>query len=109
MLEYKAKAELRRVGGATGPVMIKGTPSISLKERSLRMGAAATMSQTASATGTPLTQGSYKQRSQGFKDKLKGYDDFEAFEWEEVDRGIERDWYDQEEGGDYVDEVNADK
>lgn len=109
MLEYKARTEQRKIGGATGPVMIRGTPNISLKERSLRMGAGSTFSQTVSATGTPLVQSSYEKKSEGFKKKLKGYDDFAAFEWEEVDRGIERDWYDQEEGGDYVDEVNADK
>jgi hypothetical protein len=98
------------VGGATGPVLIKGTPNVSLKDRSLKLQAGSTQSQTASATGTPLTvRSNYKQRYEDYKKSIKGLKDFTAFEWEEIDREADREWYDQDEGADYVDELHADK
>jgi hypothetical protein len=42
---------------------------------------------------------SYHQRYEAYKKSVKGVDDFAAFEWEEIDREADRDWYDQDEGG----------
>ena len=91
-------------------MLIKGTPNISLKDRSMKLAGGSTQSQTASVIGTPLsTKSSYHQRYEAYKKSVKGVDDFAAFEWEEIDREADREWYDQEEGGEYVDELNAEK
>ena len=92
---------------ATGPVLFKGTPSISLKRRSSRLPPSTLSRNTAGST--PLTRTDYRQRSEQHKQRAKGMDDFAAFEWEELDKEADREWYDQEEGGDYVDEQNAEK
>ena len=105
---YKQKQDERRAIGSTGPVLIKGTPTISLKERSLKLGLASTLSKN-TAGSTPLSKTDYRQRSEEHRKRAHGTDDFAAFEWEEIDREADRDWYDQEEGGDYIDENNADK
>jgi pre-mRNA-splicing factor ATP-dependent RNA helicase DHX38/PRP16 len=105
---YKQKQDERRAIGSTGPVLIKGTPTISLKERSLKLGLASTLSRN-TAGSTPLSKTDYRQRSEEHRKRAYGTDDFAAFEWEEIDREADRDWYDQEEGGDYIDENNADK
>ena len=105
LIEYKQRSELRRQ--ATGPVLIKGTPNVSLKNRSQKHTLNSTISK--DVGGTPILRSNYEQRSEEHGKRAKGYDDFAAFEWEEMDREVDRDWYDQEEGGDYIDENNADR
>ena len=116
LIEYKSRLDMRRAAASTGPVLIKGTPNVSLKARSLKMTPLTPSQTTKDESGTPLVKTSSEHRQdmnlprhQAFLKKVKGFDDFAAFEWEEIDREADREWYDQEEGGDYVDEMNADK
>lgn len=102
-----------RPGASNGPVIIRGTPGVSLKMKSAMLQSPST-SIGLGGLGTATPRSTFGSRDFGGflrpgAPKREFIDDFKAFEWEEFDREADRGWYDQDEGGDYVDDANPER
>lgn len=92
-----------------GPLLLRGTPNLSLKDR-ITSSSLLSNVKTQDSSSTPYLRsigGEYKDSESSYEDR-RDLGGFAAFEWEELDREADRDWYNFDEGC-LVDEMDPEK